>query len=708
MSNESLESKSGSGVPIPLITAVWAGMSREDISAGLAAGTIVAAGQIPEGGLANSAIGVRGGLAADVQAPAEQAGAVATDRARVESWFRTLDPQLDGTTFESIWNRAGNDDPTRASILTACLSRALLGVPAGPERTVDTSAAQSASVAASLDAFLADPTHRALVVDLSAKSGAEIARMAQTDIGYRYALTELQPFALTGNRALLAGANADGHLHRFDPDSGEPLISDAWLGDRAKFLAWKLADDAGMETAIAGTEDWTLIDRGSVDAAGNPVSIELKSGAPGAGSNQVVFGNDDAEYIKGGTGTDRIYGGRGDDVLRGGAGSDHLEGGAGDDVVLGGSGSDELLGDQGDDELEGGAGNDRLGGGSGADILTGGRGDDRLEGGTGYDTYVFDSGDGNDTIIDADGSGVIEIDGMRAEGTMLPGEEGWHSSDGRLEFAFSGDAQEGGTLTVTALSAGNDRFGAPANTISVKNWKNGDFGITLSGNVAAGDAMGATTSHLSGDLAEVSSSGIADASTAASADSGGSDAATGIGEDVSDAAGNGQGLGADDASDPAADGVAGEAGNSDESDADADGDSGESGESGTGTGNGAGTKLFDFDNALSSLLGTNDAAFTTLDPERMQHAIDAFSGVLEPPDVSPAMIAHSTHGAEGVTAAHLADALAGDVTADAFEAELGMTVAPSMAPDLRMIDAGTCALDRYASQAQTTGSGQLR
>ncbi len=52
-----------------------------------------------------------------------------------------------------------------------------------------------------------------------------------------------------------------------------------------------------------------------------------------------------------------------------------------------------LLGYQGDDTLKGGAG---------SDILTGGTGNDALYGGGGSDRYVFNLGDGNDTIYERD------------------------------------------------------------------------------------------------------------------------------------------------------------------------------------------------------------------------------------------------------------------------------------------------------------------
>ena len=81
---------------------------------------------------------------------------------------------------------------------------------------------------------------------------------------------------------------------------------------------------------------------------------------------------------------------------------------------------------------------------------------------------------------------------------------------------------------------------------------------------------------------------------------------------------------------------------------------------------------FDFDGALEALLGTNDA-FAAVDPATMQNAIEAFSGVLEAPDVSMHLLSNSeVTGA--VTANDVADALANDVSAEELEAEMGTAV----------------------------------
>jgi serralysin len=68
----------------------------------------------------------------------------------------------------------------------------------------------------------------------------------------------------------------------------------------------------------------------------------------------------------------------GDDILFGTDRNDKIKGGAGDDYIRGGAGRDLLFGEEGKDALIGGNGRDILNGGAGDDILTGGKGHDRF------------------------------------------------------------------------------------------------------------------------------------------------------------------------------------------------------------------------------------------------------------------------------------------------------------------------------------------
>ena len=68
--------------------------------------------------------------------------------------------------------------------------------------------------------------------------------------------------------------------------------------------------------------------------------------------------------------------------------------------IHGYGGNDYLYGRTGDDTLYGDEGNDSLSGEDGDDTLIGGVGNDTLQGGVGNDTYIFNLGDGRDTISD--------------------------------------------------------------------------------------------------------------------------------------------------------------------------------------------------------------------------------------------------------------------------------------------------------------------
>lgn len=102
-----------------------------------------------------------------------------------------------------------------------------------------------------------------------------------------------------------------------------------------------------------------------------------------------------------------VYGTNGDETLvgldRALLQDDYIYGQSGNDTLQGGAGNDMLDGGYDDDILEGGDGNDRLLGQSGQDTLNGGAGNDRLEGGYDSDIYIYNAGDGVDTIYDYDG-----------------------------------------------------------------------------------------------------------------------------------------------------------------------------------------------------------------------------------------------------------------------------------------------------------------
>ena len=181
-------------------------------------------------------------------------------------------------------------------------------------------------------------------------------------------------------------------------------------------------------------------------------------------------GSNHGDILTGNAAANTLHGGAGDDVLEGGAGTDTLYGGAGDDWASYSNAAenkgvrvdltlttaqldfDETNGFTANDNeakgdilsnianIVGSNYNDWLTGNDVANRLLGGTGDDRLEGGAGADTYVFNAGDGTDTIID-DGGTIV----------FLQGDAGNAYNGATYDFVRGdGDAV---TLTVTASDA---------------------------------------------------------------------------------------------------------------------------------------------------------------------------------------------------------------------------------------------------------------
>ena len=118
-----------------------------------------------------------------------------------------------------------------------------------------------------------------------------------------------------------------------------------------------------------------------------------------------------------------------------------MVGNGGADILIGGAGDDVLVGQAGSDVLEGGAGVDELFGGADNDILNGGTGDDILYGGAGEDLYIWNTGDGNDTIVDDDGGRLI-VNGVGygfGGGTMtkVEGQNVWEDPTGNVKLTHN-------------------------------------------------------------------------------------------------------------------------------------------------------------------------------------------------------------------------------------------------------------------------------
>jgi Ca2+-binding RTX toxin-like protein len=87
---------------------------------------------------------------------------------------------------------------------------------------------------------------------------------------------------------------------------------------------------------------------------------------------------------------------------------------AGADFLFGTTGDDNVGGLAGNDAIYGAAGNDTLSGGDGNDTISGGAGNDTLSGSTGNDVFLFNAGDGSDTVTDLAAGDQVKISGYGA------------------------------------------------------------------------------------------------------------------------------------------------------------------------------------------------------------------------------------------------------------------------------------------------------
>jgi Ca2+-binding RTX toxin-like protein len=190
-----------------------------------------------------------------------------------------------------------------------------------------------------------------------------------------------------------------------------------------------------------------------------------------------VHGGDGADYIvtsNRAAVADTIYGGEGNDLIFTGGGNDYVEGGAGDDVIHARAGNDTVIGGEGDD------------------------------------TYVIRFTDSGTTTI-------TDTDGALFHGTFRPASypSSWSPAPGATSgFAIAGNAtvvsdgvwsltltdQTNATRTLTLSWTGGDLTiteGTNPQTIIIKDYVNGTFGLNLAGELFAADDSAATVKDLS-------------------------------------------------------------------------------------------------------------------------------------------------------------------------------------------------------------------
>lgn len=315
----------------------------------------------------------------------------------------------------------------------------------------------------------------------------QLVANAKTDIAWRYALRELNPFVI--ENVSYDKHNEDGSLDLFDEDNKPNGVTEEFLKDRAEMLIWKMkfdqkgAKDDNDILAPAGHKpydeewdsntvqgNWDYVDHSRpIPGLSGPLTLAIDGVGLSLSDHQIIFGKnkaDQADNLLGDGDDDRIYARDGNDTVGGGKGNDYVEGNAGNDSLDGGEGRDTLIGGTGEDKLDGGSGvdllkgldggdtikgglgNDVVYGGGGADDLSGdedgdfvngGTGSDILKGGTGND-YLYDVGGAelntlkgeqdNDVLEVGGGAGNALLNGGSGNDLMLGSKDGSNSIDG--------------------------------------------------------------------------------------------------------------------------------------------------------------------------------------------------------------------------------------------------------------------------------------
>ncbi|WP_338473496.1 calcium-binding protein [Pseudomonas sp. MS646] len=244
-------------------------------------------------------------------------------------------------------------------------------------------------------------------------------------------------YGSTGNDVLIGGFGNDfleggegSDTYQFGKGWGQDTINNPQLGV-AEFDAITFADGITSEDVIlsqSGT-DLVISLRGTTDRLTIKYYFEPSGGLSyrvqqvnfadgtvwtsdfistmaqnGFEGDDLLPGTDAADSLVGGLGNDTLHGQGSNDSLRGDDGSDTLYGGGGDDIIHGGSGNDILDGGTGKNQLFGEAGEDviQVAYNSTDNTLAGGTGNDTLTGSYFSDTYLFNLGDGQDTISEYD------------------------------------------------------------------------------------------------------------------------------------------------------------------------------------------------------------------------------------------------------------------------------------------------------------------
>ena len=284
-----------------------------------------------------------------------------------------------------------------------------------------------------------------------------------------------------GNDTLIGGAGSD----LIEGGLGNDLVQgDGGATETGKKYEDTLYGGEGNDTVGGGLgNDYVSGGLGDDELRGDEGN-DFLTGGRGADS---LWGGADNDYLfdEGGAETNTLRGDGGNDVLeiKGGTGIALLDGGDGNDILIGGQGNNSLDGGKGNDSIRGAGNDDMINGGDDADFvdasggndqITGGKGADYLKGGAGNDTYVYEGRDfGVDLIEDSAGGDVILADEASLGTASYDADKlAWVGANGMEIRKYDLDGS-----TTLSLSYSGDKL----NTIYLRDWTPGQYGITLSG-----------------------------------------------------------------------------------------------------------------------------------------------------------------------------------------------------------------------------------
>lgn len=272
-----------------------------------------------------------------------------SDSLALYALFAKVDPNVSVSDVTNILNAASS---VVANSLESGLDalRQILQGPTVSTTPIDNYEAYYTNLIALRDNLPTVSSYRvdSLVTQSSSTVFSQAKALTADGLAYRYALQELNPFALVGVDYGVhnpVGANG-GPLDLYNTQTGHGTMTALYLSDRAELLARKNEVNVNDGGLIAGlSSDTRFLD----------IRTGFEFGSTLTAANDVIFGDDRVgDAISGRGGDDHLYGGDGADTIEGHDGSDYIEGNAGNDLLLsGGAGNDIILGQQGNDTLDG-------------------------------------------------------------------------------------------------------------------------------------------------------------------------------------------------------------------------------------------------------------------------------------------------------------------------------------------------------------------